>query len=48
MAPLRQRFPWRKTELSNLSPRIFLVLGGGKGWGCFQRAAPPLLPGIES
>lgn len=43
MAPLT-RFPSRKTELSNLILRVFLVLGGGRGWGCSQRAALPSVP----
>lgn len=48
MAPPTQHFPWRKTELSNLILRIFLALGGGKGWGCFQWGVLPLLPSLPS
>lgn len=46
MAPLRQCFPWRKTELSNLRPRIFLVLEGRKRLGVFPAgsAAPAAEP----
>ena len=41
-------FPRRKAELSNLILRIFLVLGRGKGWGCFPRAALPWLPSLPN